>query len=88
MNKKSKCVIVVFLIVILVITKCVILNETMQMDVVFYDFLKKFIMNDYVTKFMKFITWFGRRWDYVMHMGKRFGKESLEAYAWRPLESD
>ena len=59
MNKKSKCVIVVCLIAILVITKCVILNETMQMDIVFYDFLKKFIMNDYVTKFMKFITWFG-----------------------------
>ncbi len=59
MNKKSKCVIVVCLIAILVITKCVILNETMQMDIVFYDFLKKFTMNDYVTKFMKFITWFG-----------------------------
>ena len=36
----------------------------------------------------KFITWFGRGKNYFMHMGKRFGKESLEAYAWRPLESD
>ena len=23
-----------------------------------------------------------------MDMGKRFGRESLKAYAWRPLESD
>ena len=36
----------------------------------------------------QFITWFGRRWDYVMDMGKRFGKESSEAYALRPLEND
>lgn len=36
----------------------------------------------------KFITWFGRGKNYFMHMGKRFEKESLEAYAWRPLESD
>lgn len=32
-----------------------------------------------------FMTRFGRSRDYVMD---RFGKESLEAYAWRPLESD
>ena len=59
MNKKIKCLIIVCLIAILVITKCVILNETMQMDLVFNNFLKKFTMNDFVTKFMKFITWFG-----------------------------
>lgn len=31
------------------------------------------------------MTRFGRSRDYVMD---RFGKESLEAYAWRPLEND
>ena len=36
----------------------------------------------------KFITRFGRSKNYFMHMGKRFGKESLEAYALRPLEND
>lgn len=34
------------------------------------------------------MTRFGRSKNYFMHMGKRFGKESLEAYDWRPLESD
>lgn len=36
----------------------------------------------------QFITRFGRSKNYFMHMGKRFGKESLEAYALRPLEND
>ena len=36
----------------------------------------------------QFITRFGRSKNYFMHMGKRFGKESKEAYALRPLESD
>lgn len=36
----------------------------------------------------QFITQFGRSRDYVMDMGKRFGRESSEAYALRPLEND
>lgn len=47
---------------------------------------RKNTMQSYRIRWEKqFITRFGRSRDYVMD---RFGKESLEAYAWRPLESD